>query len=185
MKNAICSALVVAILSATATTNVLAGNPAGFVDFGKFSPSISGGEFVEVNIKSNLISMVARLAQKAEPNAAELLRGLKLVRVNVIGLNDGNRAEIEQRIKSIRSELDGQGWERIVTAQKSKDDVSVYLKLRGDEAVEGLVVTVVGGNKEVVLVNIVGDIKPEKIALVGEKLNIEPLKKLGQQLEKP
>ena len=107
-----------------------------------------------------------------------------MVRVNVIGLDDGNRAEIEKRVKKIRSDLDSHGWERVVTAQKKDEDVGIYLKMRGAEAVEGVVVTVIDGNHEAVLINIVGDIKPEKIAEVGERLNIEPLKKIGQAIEK-
>jgi hypothetical protein len=185
MKHAIRYALGLAVLSTAISISVHAGNqPPGYVDFGKFSPPSSGGEFVEVHIKNNLISMVARLAEKEEPEVAELLRGLQLVRVNVIGLDDENRAEMEQRVKKIRSELDAQGWERIVTAQKKDEDVSVYVKTRGEEAVEGIVVTVLGGKGEAVLVNIVGDIKPEKIAVIGERLNIDPLKKIGQAVGK-
>jgi hypothetical protein len=175
----------IGIVILTAVIGLQAENPPpGYVDFGKFSPPASGGEFVEVHIKSNLIGMIARLAEKSEPEAAELLRGLKLVRVNVIGLNDENRDEIEKRIKAIRNKLDAQGWERVVTAQKKDEDVGVYLKTRGEEAVEGVVITVLDGNHEAVLVNIVGDIKPEKTAVIGERLNIEPLKKIGEKIEK-
>ena len=184
MKHLIRYIPVLAILTVI-STNVYAENPPpGYVDFGKFSPSASGGEFVEVNVKSNLISMVAKLTQKEEPEVAQLLRGLQLIRVNVIGLNDENRAEIENRVKTIRGELDAQGWESIVTAQQKNEDVRIYLKIRGDEAVQGLVVTVLQGNKEVVLINIVGDIKPEKLAEVGEQFNIDPLKKIGLGLKK-
>jgi hypothetical protein len=156
----------------------------GFVDFGKFAPPGGGGEFVEVNLKNNLISMVSRLAGKEEPEVAEVLRGLQLIRVNVIGLDDKNRSEVQERVKKIRDELDTKGWERVVTAQQKDEDVGIYLKLHGDEAVDGVVVTVLEGNREAVLINIVGDIKPEKLAAVGERLNIEPLKKLGKELKK-
>ena len=182
MKHSIRSALT---LAAFVGIGIQAENtPPGYVDFGKFSPPSSGGEFVEVHITSNLISMVARLAEKNEPEIAELLRGLHRVRVNVIGLDDGNRAEMETRVKKIRSDLDAQGWERIVTAQKKDEDVGVYLKTRGEEAVEGVVVTVIESNREAVFINIVGNIKPEKIAVIGERFNIEPLKKIGQAVEK-
>ena len=40
------------------------------------------------------------------------------------------------------------------------------------------------GKKEAVLVNIVGDLKPEKLAMIGERFNIEPLKKAAGALEK-
>ena len=185
MKNVIRGTVALAVLSAFAGVGVCADNPpAGYIDFGKFPPPESGGEFVEVHIKSNLISMAARLVEKSEPDVAELIRGLQLIRVNVIGLDDGNRGEMEKRVKKIRSELDSRGWERVVTAQKKDEDVGVYLKMRGSEAVEGLVITVIEGNREAVLINIVGNIKPDKIAIIGERMDIEPLKKAGEALKK-
>ena len=87
------------------------------------------------------------------------------------------------RVKTIRTELDGQGWERIVTAQQRDEDVGVYVKTRGEKAVRGIVITVIAAKGEAVLVNIVGDIKPEQLAVLGERFNIEPLKKVGQALE--
>ena len=53
----------------------------------------------------------------------------------------------------------------------------------GSEAVEGLVVTVLEGKRQAVLVNVVGDIRPEKLALIGERFHIEPLKKISQAIE--
>lgn len=185
MKYARTSALALAAaLACAATRAAAADHPSGYVDFGKFTAPSSGGEFVEVNVKADLISMMARLAEKHEPEAAELLRGLQMVRVNVIALDDENRADVQKRVAKIRSELDGHGWERVVTSQKKNEDVGIFLKMRGSESVEGLVITVIDGNKEAVLVNIVGDIKPEKIATVGQRLNIEPLRKIGDALEK-
>lgn len=159
-----------------------ASTPSGIVDFGKLTPP-ANGEFVEVHIRSNLISMVAKLVEKEEPKVAELIRGLKLIRVNVIGTDDKNRSDIEDRLKKIRNELDTKGWERIVTAQSKGEDVGVYIKTRGEEAVEGLVVTVIQPKGEAVLVNIVGDIRPEQITMLGEKFNVEPLKKAGEALK--
>jgi Domain of unknown function (DUF4252) len=184
MKNFTHNSLGVALLVALMQIGVQAANPAGYVDFGKLSPGDSGSQFVEVNVNSNLIAMVGRLAQKAEPDVADLLQGLHSIRVNVIGLNDDNRADIETRIKAIRTQLDSQGWERIVAAQQKNEDVEVYLKTRGPDAVEGVVVMVLDGRKQAVLVNVVGDIKPEKLGMLGEKFNIDPLKKLGPAVNK-
>src|SRR5262249_52170011 len=157
--------------------------PEGLVDFGKFAPPSSGGEFVEVNVSTSLISLAARLIEKDEPEVAQLLKGLKSVRVNVIGLDDGNRSDLEKRIQSIRKQLDNRGWERVVTAQQKNEDVSVYLKMR-DDSVQGIVVMAIDGKHEAVFVNVLGDIQPEKLALLGEKLHIEPLKKLAPATEK-
>ncbi len=167
----------VALLCAVLTIPSIAETaPAGAIDFGKLTPAANGGQFVEVNIKGNLLNMAARLAAKEEPEIADLLKGIQSVRVNVVGLDDGNRAETQARIKAVRGELDSKGWERVVMVSEKDQDVGIYLKTRGQDAVEGLVVTVIENNKQAVLVNIVGDIRPEKLADLGEKLGIEPLK---------
>jgi hypothetical protein len=183
MKRLIRYALGSAAMAALLNLNLQAGPPAaGYVDFGKITPPQAGGEFVEVHIKSNLLSMVARLTQKEEPEVADLLRGLQLVHVNVVGLDDKNRAEVLEQVEKVRAQLEAKGWERIVTAQEKNQDVRIYVKTRGEEAVEGLAITVLDGKHEAVLVNIVGDIKPEKLATLGERLKLEPLKKAGEAL---
>jgi hypothetical protein len=179
MKPLFSHALGVGALAAWLVVPAFAAEPSeAQIDFGTFTPSSSGGEFVEVHIRSNLITMAARLVEKTEPEVAELIRGLRLIRVNVISLDDKNRGEMEQRIKTIQSQLDTKGWERVVTAQERNEDVGVYVKTRGDEAIEGVVVTVIEGTKEAVLVNIVGNLRPEKLATIGERFDIEPLKHL-------
>ena len=149
------------------------------VDFGKWMPPAHGGEFVEVNLKENILGMAARLATKDQPEIAELLGGIHSIRVNVIGLDDGNRGDTTDRIKVLRGKLDSAGWERVVTANENHSDVAVHLMTHGKEAVEGLVVSVLEDGKQAVVVNIVGDIRPEKLAVIGEKFGIEPLKQLG------
>lgn len=158
--------------------------PPGFVDFGKFAPPSGGGQFVEVNVKAQLLGLAARLIEKQEPEVAALLRDLKGVRVNVVGVDDANRADLEERIRKIRVALDEAGWQRVVTVQDKDENVGVYLKQRGEEAIDGVVVTVIDGGKEAVFVNVVGDIRPEKLAVLGEKLHIEPLKKVGEAVKK-
>jgi hypothetical protein len=158
--------------------------PPGQVDFGSFSPPKEGGDFVEVNIPTSLISLASRLVEKDEPEVGQLLNGLKLVRVSVIGLDDDNRAEMQKRAQKVRKELAGKGWECIVTARQKDQDVSVYLKMADKSAVQGLAAVVLDGKEHAVFVNIVGDIKPEQLAMLGDKLHLDPLKKIGRAVEK-
>lgn len=151
----------------------------GQVDFGQFSPPASGGDFVEVNVNSSLISMVSRLVPKDQPEVAQLISGLHLIRVNVIGLDDQNRADLEKRVKKVRADLDSQGWERVVTALKDGKDASIFIKTQGTNSVAGLAIVVMEANKQAVFINIVGNIRPEQIAEVGERLHIDQLKKFG------
>jgi uncharacterized protein DUF4252 len=158
--------------------------PPGQVDFGTFTAPAGGGEFVEVNVTGSLISLATKFLEKDEPDVAQVLKGLQLVHVNVIGLNDENRSDIQTRVQGIRKDLEAKGWERIVKVQDKGQDVGVYLKTQNKDTVQGLVVVVIDGGKEAVFVNVVGDIKPEQLSMLGEKLHIDPLKKLGHQVEK-
>jgi len=185
MKSLICQWFVVAGLAAGASLNALADAPAGQVDFSKFAQPGKGGEFVEILVKSNLLSMAAQIVEKEEPEVAKLLRSVQLVHINVVGLTDDNRSEMEKRVQQMRRDLDAQGWERIVTVQqKGAEDVSIHAKTRGTEALAGLAITVIDPKDEAVLINIVGDIKPEQVSALGNGLDIKPLKKVGEALKK-
>jgi hypothetical protein len=70
------------------------------------------------------------------------------------------------------------------TTKEKAQDVGVYLKTQNKDTVQGLVVVVIDGNKEAVFVNVVGDIKPEQLSMLGDKLHIDPLKKIGDKIEK-
>lgn len=156
--------------------------PVGYVDFGKLSEN-ADGESIEVNIKGALLSFAAKVAEKSEPKASELLRNIKEVRVNVLKLTEKNREAIAERAKAIRAQLTTEKWEQIVAVQDKKEDVGVFVKM-SEEAIQGLVVTVLEGGKEAVFVNIVGDIRADQVAEVADRLNIEPLKKMGAKLKK-
>ena len=177
--------LAAAVLAAGVGFNVLAGPLPGQVDFGKFTPPGDGGQFVEVQVNSNLLSLAAQVVEKQQPDAAKLLRSVQLVHVNVVGLTDGNRAELEKRVRQIRHDLDAQGWDHNVSVQeKDGQDVGIYTKTRGGEALAGLAITVIQPREQVVLINIVGDIRPEQVAALGDKLDIKPLKDVGAALKK-
>jgi hypothetical protein len=185
MKRFIPCIIGAAIVCAAASLPALADQLLpGQVDFGSFSPPKNGGQFVEVNVPAVLINLASQIVGKDEPDVAKLLAGLKLVKVTVIGLDDENRGDLENRAKKIRQDLSGEGWERVVTVQEKGQDVSVYLKMDDKAAVQGLAAVVLDGKDQAVFVNVVGDIKPEQLAMLGDKFHIDPLKKLGISADK-
>jgi len=183
MKSALRSALAAAALSLASVASLPAAVEPGFVDFGTFSAG-ADCKFVEVNVQSGLLKFAAKIAASQEPDAAELLRNIKHVRVNVVGLDESNKAATLARMASIRADLEKKGWEKIVTARdpqaKSGDDVAIYLK-GTEDAIQGIVVTVIEHKGSAVFVNVVGNIRAEDLAKLGEKLDIKPLTKLKLQ----
>ncbi|MBC7369842.1 MAG: hypothetical protein H7343_24015 [Undibacterium sp.] len=76
----------------------------GHVDFKNFIPAATG-EVVEVDINPSLLRFAAKLAGKQEPEAAELLHKIQQVRVNVVALDDSNRADALAKIAAVRASL--------------------------------------------------------------------------------
>jgi hypothetical protein len=178
MKNVVRTSLAAAALSlAFLTSSYAAETEAGFVDIGQFIPS-AGGQFVEVNLSQGMLKFAAKIAAHQEPEAAELINNLKRIRVNVIGMDDSNRADTVAKIESIRRKLESQGWTQLVTVRDRNDgdNVDVHVKQRGDDNIDGLVVTVIDKKGEAVFVNIVGNISAEQLGVIADKFDIGQLK---------
>src|SRR6478735_1629173 len=157
----------------------------GYVDLGKLMPAAKG-DYVEVNLSAAMLKFAAKLASRQEPEAAALIGNLKRVRVNVVGLDDSNREDAIKHIESLRRKLEADGWTQMVTVREKNDgsNVDVHVKQRGDDVIDGLVVTVIDDKGEAVLVNIVGNISADQIAKVAENLNIEPLQHVRVKMNK-
>lgn len=172
------TAVALAAASLVFTTHAEPTSP-GYVEFGKIAPPGKGGEFVEVQIRSNLLNLAAGIVAKENAEAAKLIRSVELIQVTVVGITKENRSELETRLTKIRADLETKNWERNVSVQGKKgEDVVVFTKTRGAEALAGVAITV-KDEKHAVFVNVVGDIKPEQVAALGESLDIEPLKQAG------
>ncbi|MDI1337659.1 MAG: DUF4252 domain-containing protein [Lacunisphaera sp.] len=185
MKNLLRSSLAAATLSLALTASSYAADTeAGAIDIGQLMPSAKG-QFVEINLSSAMLKFAARIAARQEPETAELIRGLKSIRVNVVGMDDSNRAATVEKIESVRRKLEAEGWTKMVTVREKEggDNVDIHVKQRGEEAIDGLVVTVIDRKGEAVFVNIVGNINADQIAKIADKFDIEPLKKLHMKIE--
>jgi hypothetical protein len=180
MKTSLRLALSSLLLSSALLGRAFAGEP-GHVDFGKLVAPAKG-ECVEINLGKGMLKFAGVLAKCKDPEAAELIAGLTSVRVNVVGLDDSNRDTTVERITKVRKELVSQGWEQIVTARgKKQEDVAIFMKQRDGEVIEGIVVTVIDEKKkEAVFVNVVGQIKAESLAVIGEHLDIPQLRGWGK-----
>jgi D-alanine-D-alanine ligase len=165
---------------AKATVAVLMGDPSK-TDIVKPDGSFDEDDYHTINELKRALSELSHYNFVYLDQHNTLIQDLQKLR-----RGDDNRADTQKRVRSIRSQLDKLGWERIVTVQEQNgEDVGIYIKSRADEALEGIVITVLDDRKkEAVFVNIVGDIKPEQIAALGEALNIDPLKKIGGSMKK-
>ena len=120
---------------------------------------------VEVNLSGKLISLVAKAA-KPNPEVTELLNMLKGVYVRVY---ENDTATFNKLVRHYEEKLAQEKWEVIAKVKEETETVQVRILL-GEDIIFGLFV-MVAGEIEVTLVNIVGEINPERIGELLENLN--------------
>ena len=187
MKNLLRSALAAATLSLAfpAASFAADDDEPGYIDLGQFAPAPKG-EFVEVNLSPGLIKFAARIAKAQDPDAAELLGNIRRIRVNVVGLDDSNRAGTVEKIEAIRRKLDAQGWTQMVTVREKSDgdNVDIHVKQLSDDVIQGFVITVLDKQGQAVVINIVGNISADKLGQLADKLDIKPLREMKLKFHK-
>ena len=153
---------------------------AGYVDFGNLSEFESGEGVTEVYLEENLLKMVSKITNESEPDVTELLKGLKLIKVNSFEISDKNEAALLKRMEDIDKKLSGKNWQRIVR-RKAKDETAyVYVRTGNSDKFTGLVVLAFDKPGEAAFVNIVGDINLETIGKLTNRFDIPALGKVNE-----
>lgn len=147
----------------------------GFVDFGDVSAFENEDEFVEVIVNDRLLRMVSKLSKNEDKELANLIAGLKLIKVNAVTVTKENKKLVDEKISSVEKQLKSKNWERIVTAKSKGDKALVYIKADKDDNIVGLAVTAYEEDGTVAFVNVVGKIDLESIGRLSEKFDIPSL----------
>src|SRR5262249_37692700 len=119
-------------------------------------------ETVDVNIDEHLIQLTAKMfSEKDDADVRRLIEGLKGIYVKSFEFEkEGEYGDAE--IESVRSQLRGSEWSRILTVNSKKDgSVEVYLMTNGSQ-VGGLVVLATEP-KEFTVVNLIGPVDLERL----------------------
>lgn len=137
---------------------------------------------IDVNIDERLIRITSKFLSDDddEKKIKELVTGIKGIYVKSFEFE--NDAEFSAAdVETIRAQLRGPGWTRLVGVASKKDgNLEVYLLLTG-EKVGGLAVLHTG-DRELTVVNIVGPVDLDKLAQLDGQLGIPDL---GIEPQKP
>jgi hypothetical protein len=122
-------------------------------------------ETIDVSIDGTLLQIASKFLDKNRANEAAVREILGILKgVYVKGVEFDKEGEInEQDVQLVRQQLAQPGWERIVGVRSKRDgeNVEVYLML-GNGLIEGVGVLITDP-KQLMVVNVVGPIDPEKI----------------------
>ena len=131
---------------------------------------------VDVNIDERLMRLASKLFNPKdadEKEIRELVAGLKGIYVKSFEFEaDGQYTAAD--VESIRSQLRGTQWTRLVDVKSKKDGgLEVYLSLTGD-VINGLAVLATD-DREFTIVNIVGPVDLEKLAKLEGQFGVPEL----------
>ena len=150
-------------------------SPKGQINFTDLS-SFYGEPKVEINLSASLMKMVGTFAKSEEPELGEMLSKLEYIKVRVYNLN-GKAEKANTTIDSVSKKLKANKWETLVTVNDNEENQKVRIFSKSTKTViDGIVVMVVSPEKEAgeaVFINIVGEIDPNKIAKITDKLGID------------
>jgi hypothetical protein len=149
----------------------------GYVEFGDVWKWSDGDEEVEIELTQPLLGVVGAFVGDEDPELADLILDLHLVRVNSFSFRRSEDEAVRGQIDSISKELRDDGWDNIIKVRERGERVNVFVKMDGDKRtregtfLSGLTVLVYE-HGQASFVNVVGSFRLEDIARVGRHFDI-------------
>ncbi len=125
---------------------------------------------ISLSIGPALLHFAARHMDE-DPETRELLRSLDGVRIRIYEI-DGDASRVNQRIFTMSQHLQEDGWQPVVLVREQNEEVHMLMRLEGDH-ISGMTVLVSDGESEAVIVNLMGEIRPEQFGDVMVALDVE------------
>lgn len=147
----------------------------GYIDFSSLG-LFDGPEpetSIEIYLKDPLLELVAAATRFEDPELADMLEALYLIRVNVYHKEGQDTSYDYENISARLSTLTLPDWERVVQVREPDQRVQFYVRTE-DETIVGLLV-LAGNPSEFVCINIVGLLDIAQVGRIGRKFDIEPL----------
>jgi len=106
-----------------------------------------------------------------DPEIRELLKSLDGVRIRIYEI-DGDPAKVASRIDHMSKRLQGDGWEPVMLIREENEATHMLLRTV-DNQVCGMTVLVSDGDTEAVVINLMGEIKPQQFGDVMVALDVD------------
>ncbi len=182
-------AMILSILpgqSATAEDKDTKNHP-GYVEGSQFVDLIDeDGDLIEISLDRKLLKLFSgRALKRLDSEIGAILSDLVAMNA-VIGEISKNREEARAELDSIRKKVERDGWDRFVRVRENGEEYAAYIHINEDdeEVVDGLLVIGFHDNgKELLFVNIAGNIDMERIAMLGERFGVPGLDDLPPMSE--
>ena len=125
---------------------------------------------ISLSIGPTLLHFAARYMDD-DPEARDLLRSLDGVRIRVYEI-DGDASRVAQSIYRMSEHLQEDGWEPVLLVREQDEEVHMLVRMINGH-ISGMTVLVSDGESEAVIVNLMGEIRPEQFGDVMVALEVD------------
>lgn len=144
---------------------------AGFIDLASIERSFDSPPRIEVNVRGSLLRLVTEASRREDPGLADVLSRLKAVQVRTWEIDASRQADVERHANDFSRRLARGGWDTVVRVREDGQNIGVFLRETGN-LISGLTIVLVESG-EATFVNIVGDIDPSEVGMIGRRFNID------------
>ena len=106
-----------------------------------------------------------------DPEVRELLKGLDGVRIRIYEIN-GDAGRVAKRMDNMSRHLQDDGWEAVLLVRQEDETTHMLLRIV-DEQICGMTVLVSDGESEAVVINLMGEIRPQQFGDVMLALDVD------------
>ncbi|MEE4216098.1 MAG: DUF4252 domain-containing protein [Xanthomonadales bacterium] len=106
-----------------------------------------------------------------DPEVRDLLRSLDGVRVRIYEVN-GDASRVAGRMQHMSSKMQEDGWQPVMLVRQEDEQVHMLMRMVDGE-IRGMTVLVLDADSEAVVVNLMGEIRPEQFGDVMVALDVD------------
>ncbi|NND45721.1 MAG: DUF4252 domain-containing protein [Xanthomonadales bacterium] len=124
-----------------------------------------------LSIGPTLIRVAIWALDEEDPETAALLRSIDGVRIRIYEI-DGDPARVAARIQRMSAHLRKDRWEPVMLVRDEGEETHMLIRQRGDR-IHGLTLITSDGHSEAVVINVMGDLRPEHFGDVMVALDVD------------
>lgn len=133
---------------------------------------------IEVNLGGALLALLSESMRGEDDDFAQLLTGLRSIRVEIYDLDEASAASVGSQIRQLSNGLTAKGWEPVVRVRDEEEQVHILVRTSGN-AIAGLTALFSQAGESVGFINIVGSFDPARLGRLARQLDLKPLAALG------
>jgi len=127
---------------------------------------------VSLSIGPTLLRFAAaHMDEDEDPQTRALLRDLDGVRIRVYEI-ERNSEQVAMRVARMKTRLQQAGWEPVMLVRDAGDETHLLVKIE-NERILGLTLLTMEEDSEVVVINLMGEIRPQNFSRVMVALEVD------------